>query len=314
MYMENNKGLVSVAIPAYKVSYLKEAIQSVLSQTYSNIELIIVNDQSPEDIDSIVNQFNDNRIRYYVNPQNIGRQDPVANWNKCLSYARGTFFALLCDDDLYDPCFIETMLSLANKYPQVNVFRSRGKIINNHNHPIDYYPSSPEFEKAQDYMWHVFKRFRMQTISEFFYRREYIQQKGGYLSLPLAWNSDYLSIFNFSMNRGIVSTSYALVSFRMSGMNISSITSNTLIKIQADNLMEQHVNQLIHDSDWRDKELLYKLLHIYIKQQKTWELSNSKIGNILTVWSRKKKYMFSNKSLFAILLKKIVQIFYHLNG
>ena len=56
--------LVSVAIPAYKSEYLSEAIVSVLNQTYSNLELIIVNDKSPEDIYNIVSKFSDKRIRY----------------------------------------------------------------------------------------------------------------------------------------------------------------------------------------------------------------------------------------------------------
>ena len=92
--------LVSVVIPAYKSAYLFDAISSVLSQTYKNLELIIVNDASPEDITSIVESFNDPRIRYYINERNIGALDLVKNWNLCLSYAQGDFFCLLCDDDM----------------------------------------------------------------------------------------------------------------------------------------------------------------------------------------------------------------------
>ena len=61
----------SITIPAYKRSYLKEAIDSCLAQTYKDFELIIVNDASPEDLDSIVNSYSDNRIRYYKNETNI---------------------------------------------------------------------------------------------------------------------------------------------------------------------------------------------------------------------------------------------------
>ena len=65
-----NKSLVTIAIPAYKVEFLKEAISSALNQTYSNIELVIIDDNSPENIDSIIKEFNDSRIHYYKNAIN----------------------------------------------------------------------------------------------------------------------------------------------------------------------------------------------------------------------------------------------------
>ena len=117
--------LVSIAIPAYKKRFLAEAIQSVLSQSIQDFELIIVNDQSPEDLDSIIASFKDPRIRYYVNEENLGGQNPALNWNKCLSYAQGEYFALLCDDDLYEKDFLAHMLQVAREYPEANVFRTR---------------------------------------------------------------------------------------------------------------------------------------------------------------------------------------------
>ena len=146
--MNSSNVLVSIAIPAYKVKFLSEAINSILRQTFKDFELIIVNDKSPEDITSIVSAFNDDRIRYYINEENIGRKDPVQNWNKCLSYARGKYFSLLCDDDLYEPTFLEDMLRLKSKYPDVKVFRSRVKVIDSEDNVISYYPSSPEYESC----------------------------------------------------------------------------------------------------------------------------------------------------------------------
>ena len=128
MSMHKNE-LVSIVIPAYKATYLKETIESALQQTYSNIEVIVVNDKSPYDISSIVRSFNDRRIRYYENEENIGGKDLVAQWNRCLSYAKGEYFCLLCDDDIYTPTFVEEMLRLAEKYPNCNVFRGRAVVI-----------------------------------------------------------------------------------------------------------------------------------------------------------------------------------------
>ena len=74
----------SFVLPAYKARFFKEALDSILSQTYKDFELIIVNDASPEDITSIVKGDNDPRISYYINDVNIGGKDLVAQWNDCL--------------------------------------------------------------------------------------------------------------------------------------------------------------------------------------------------------------------------------------
>ena len=69
----NERGLLfSVLIPAFKAKYLRECIDSILNQSYSRLEVIIVNDASPEDLDSIVQGYNDERIKYYVNENNFG--------------------------------------------------------------------------------------------------------------------------------------------------------------------------------------------------------------------------------------------------
>ncbi len=115
--------LVSVAIPCYKAGFIKEAISSVLSQSYRNLEVIIVNDQSPENISDIIVSFSDSRIRYYTNDKNIGADNPANNWNRCLSLAKGEYFCLLCDDDIYEPDFVEQMLFLAKTHPDTDVFR-----------------------------------------------------------------------------------------------------------------------------------------------------------------------------------------------
>ena len=66
----STRPLVSIAIPAYKARHLHESLASALSQTYENIEVVVVNDQSPEDVASVVSQFDDPRIRYFENKEN----------------------------------------------------------------------------------------------------------------------------------------------------------------------------------------------------------------------------------------------------
>ncbi|MDY5819370.1 MAG: glycosyltransferase family 2 protein [Treponema sp.] len=237
--------LVSIAIPAYKAAFLKDAIFSVLNQTYSNIELIIVDDSSPENIEKIINEFNDSRIHYYRNTVNLGKEDPSKNWNKCLEYANGDFFALLCDDDTYEPTFVEEMLELSQEFPDVKVFRARARTIDENNNLINWYPTSPTYETCIDYMYQKMSGFRRQTISEFLYVTKYIKAHNGYVNTPRAWTADSLSIYKFAWENGIASTPKFLVNFKESKRNISSIHSDSLKKRDALIIFQKEIKDYI---------------------------------------------------------------------
>ena len=237
--------LVSIAIPAYKAAFLKDAIFSVLNQTYSNIELIIVDDCSPEKIEKIINEFNDSRIHYYRNTVNLGKEDPSKNWNKCLEYANGDFFALLCDDDTYEPTFVEEMLELSQEFPDVKVFRARARTIDENNNLINWYPTSPTYETCIDYMYQKMSGFRRQTISEFLYVTKYIKAHNGYVNTPRAWTADSLSIYKFAWENGIASTPKFLVNFKESKRNISSIHSDSLKKRDALIIFQKEIKDYI---------------------------------------------------------------------
>ena len=297
------EGLISVAIPCYKGKFLAEAICSILGQTYKKLELIIVNDQSPEDIDAIVRQFDDPRIQYHVNKSNLGAQNPAYNWNKCLSYAKGEFFALLCDDDVYEPTFFETMLTLAQKHPETQVFRARANFINTEGKEINRYASAPEWESWEDYLWHVTKNYRSQTISEWFYRTDALTSVGGYALLPLAWYADYLSIFRFAQRGGIASTSEILVHFRLSGENISSRDDeNTVQKIEAQNQYRTNVAELLKDNPQRE-DLMNQLNWLLIQHLK-YNLGHAPKSVLFHIYRNRHKYGIKGKLCWHALWHK----------
>lgn len=102
--------LVSIGIPTYNRanSYLRCALKCAVSQTYKNIEIIVSDNCSPDDTESLVKKFNDPRIRYYRQKENIG---PVNNRKFCLEQARGEYFLMLLDDDLIDDDFVSTCMN-----------------------------------------------------------------------------------------------------------------------------------------------------------------------------------------------------------
>lgn len=111
------KPSVSVGIPTYNRSgLLQQAIQSVLQQTYQDFEIIVSDDCSPDDTAQVVQAFHDPRIRYHRTVTNLR---PPRNWNECVRLARGEFFALLPDDDVYCATFLEELVSALSASPSL---------------------------------------------------------------------------------------------------------------------------------------------------------------------------------------------------
>ncbi len=101
-------GLVTIIMPAYKAEdYIGASILSVLAQTYSDWELIIVDDYSPDNTVNTVKQFDDSRIRLLINEQNSGA---AVSRNRALREAKGRWIAFLDADDLWLPEKLEKQL------------------------------------------------------------------------------------------------------------------------------------------------------------------------------------------------------------
>lgn len=92
---------VTVLIPVYNgEKFLKETIQSILNQTYTNFELLIINDGSTDGSKSIILSFDDQRIRYLENEINLKL---IATLNKGVELARGEYIARIDADDIAYP-------------------------------------------------------------------------------------------------------------------------------------------------------------------------------------------------------------------
>lgn len=156
---------VSFVLPAYKATYLKEAIHSILSQTYRDFELIIVNDASPENVGEVVANFHDERLLYYENEHNIGGKDLVKQWNDyCLPKTSGEWVVMASDDDMYAPTYLEEMVKLTEKYPQCDLFHCRVDKINKWGEVIGTSAPSAEFESCLDFISQRLCNHRLQTV------------------------------------------------------------------------------------------------------------------------------------------------------
>jgi glycosyltransferase involved in cell wall biosynthesis len=111
---------VSVIMPAYNVEpYIGEAIESVIAQTYTDWELLIIDDGSPDESGAVAASYAacDRRIRV-AHQANAGLS---AARNHAIRLARGQFVAILDSDDLWQPSFLAAQMALLQQHPDIDI-------------------------------------------------------------------------------------------------------------------------------------------------------------------------------------------------
>lgn len=123
---------VSIMISTYnRADYLRKSTESVLSQTFTDFELILCDDASTDTTASLCKEFmqQDDRVRVLRHEQNSGM---VNNWNSGLNASQGLYFAKLDDDNVYLPTFIEKTMSAFESLPGTGfVFSDEWRIDTN---------------------------------------------------------------------------------------------------------------------------------------------------------------------------------------
>lgn len=290
----------SFVMPAYKAEYLSKAINSVLNQDYNNFELIIVNDASPENLKEIVKGFQDNRIRYYENTQNIGGKDLIKNWNYCVSMAENDYIILATDDDIFEPCFLSNAKKLIEKYPNVDVIRSGVKKIDEKENVLDIEFPLKEHMSAKEFVLFYAKGGTISCISNYIFRRTSLNKNGGFISFPRAHFSDDATALALSLN-GVACIPSNDFCFRVSNINLSNQTNISIVidQIKATELYMtwylKHIATIDDNKDLFFERACYggfKSKYINIISTLLFKIP---ISNYFSIY----KYTINNKHLFT---------------
>ena len=209
--------LVSVIMPVYNGErFLEEAVRSILTQSYRNVELIIVNDGSTDGTSRIVEQLalTDDRIRVINNPKPLGHAGEAA-FNKASELAMGTYIAKLDADDIATPERIATQSTYLDAHPDLFLVGSFLELVDENGAKIGVrdYPTTPEG---------IFNEFYYRSCignPSIMYRNNVL--KGGlYLLKNEVFTDDYYSFF-IHMNEGhkFANIPAYLTKYRVHGAN-----------------------------------------------------------------------------------------------
>lgn len=193
--------LVTIAIPNYNTgAYIGEAIESALSQTFQNIEILIVDNASTDNSRDIIRHWaQDNSLIAVHHYDTLVIH--VDNWNRCLEHARGTYIVFLHADDRLKPEFVEAALKVYKRQPDLGYVMAAEEIIDGDGNvvvPEPFYEASaiiPGLSEARlNFIgWHT-------SPVQMLIRTECMRAIGGYrysdvftlLLLNMKWDMAYL--------------------------------------------------------------------------------------------------------------------------
>lgn len=213
---------LAIIIPVYKIDYFEDCLRSIANQTDKNFNLYIGNDNSPYYIDGIVCKYNGEiNITYKKFDDNFGRESIVKHWERCIQMTGDEkWIWLFSDDDIMDEKAVE---SFYTTNPQVeNVYRFNLNVIDGNQNLLDTI-NFPESETAVSFLFNRLNYSYLNVITNYVFSKETYVKHNGFVDFPLAWGSDDASIFNFSESGNILLIKGSNISWRHSGINISTV-------------------------------------------------------------------------------------------
>lgn len=228
---------LSFVMPAYKREWLDKAVESILAQTHADIELIVVNDCSPNDLDSVMARYSDPRIRYYHNEENIGGKHLTRQWDHCIQFATGEYLVIAADDDIYAPTFAEECMRLAVAHPEVDLIRTRveevdeeGRLVGLESIPT---PSS-EVMSQLEYIYAYRSGTAFICMGNFVFKTAALRAKG-FVDFPRALGSDIATSIELA-EHGVACSAQSLFAFRHSAIHLSGSVTQFAPKMEATSL------------------------------------------------------------------------------
>ena len=250
---------LAIVIPAYKATYLPAALDSIAAQTCQNFTLYVGDDNSPHNLENIVNRYKDEiNLVYHRFDANLGGKDLVAQWERCISLTQGEpYIWLFSDDDVMEPRCVEKFLDLSKEIRDNYVIHFNIQVIDDKGAIIKSPNLFPEIMTSKEYLdAKLFQKGIVSYVVEFVFPRWIYEKTGGFQNFDLAWGSDFMTWMKFAEEgKGIytIDGNHANVWWRSSNENISPNRSRTvqLRKIQSQIEVAQYIQDYLLRNGYR---------------------------------------------------------------
>ena len=196
---------VTIAIPTFnRASFLHQAVESALAQTYQNIEIIVSDNASTDATKQLLSSYKEKGIVVIEQTQNVGM---IQNWNACLERATGEYFLLLSDDDVLEPMAIDKLvapfLSRADTIT-IGIVFGRTRIVDEQLYEINKPIGGIPYEAGLDFCMNFLRGLRIVFPCSTLFRVSDLKQIGGYKGEKYFVACDAGALIEIILKRGYV--------------------------------------------------------------------------------------------------------------
>jgi glycosyltransferase involved in cell wall biosynthesis len=227
---------VSVVIPSYNhEKYIAQAVQSILNQSESDLELIVIDDGSSDRSLEILNGFKDSRLTV-ISQENQGAHAAI---NRGLGAAKGQYLAILNSDDVFHPKRLEYLTRALSRHPEVGLIGSYLQVIDTVGNSLgikhgyrDLNPwalTNPEwsFRQGEDLRVVQLAENYWSTTSNFVFTREWYDRVGPFR--PLRYVHDWDFALRIGQKAKLLMIPEPLISYRIHSSNTIKINRPAMI-------------------------------------------------------------------------------------
>jgi glycosyltransferase involved in cell wall biosynthesis len=220
---------LAIIIPAFKSTFFDKALQSIASQTNKNFNLYIGDDNSPENLYSIVEKFNNQiNIVYKKFSENLGSHSITKHWERCVEMCNGEeWIWLFSDDDIMSEDCVDTFIKEIEKSKnKFDVYRFNCSIIGGDGNKLLEKSTYPTIQTSYEFLISRLTYKCHSYIVNYIFTKKCYLKYNGFVEFKAAWAADDATWILFGQDKNIFTFNEGEIEWRQSAINISGNKNN----------------------------------------------------------------------------------------
>lgn len=292
---------LAIVIPAFKIRFLSQTLDSIARQSCKDFTLYIGDDNSPDDIYSVVREYEDViDIVYKKFPENLGSKDLLSHWERCIDMAVEPYIFFFSDDDIMPFDIVSRFYDTLSKYPQKEFFRIQLAVVSERNELISTNSCLKDTVTAEEMLCDKLFGKMNSAACEFIFSANLYHKIKGFVHFPLAWCSDDATFFKMAQEAdgAIAIHGYPVLWRNAEGVNISNDKSYNKEKVTATLMFIRWLREnYSYRKDRYFKQSLYRYIRCLLRETLQWNYSNKDLFSLC-------------KSIYCITPKYSVKLFF----